>query len=133
MLYQLSARYLPIALWETDRAHVDDVAFSPDGRWIAAHPYLEALTSVGHPERRVCIAEMAFTKKSDRFGLTKPVFSQDGERLVVFNGPEYNRKVQAWCPRTGALLSETQIQSTYNDVYPTCFSPDLKTAGGDEL
>ena len=125
-LYELGT-LSPIALWETDRAHVHDVTFSPDSRWIAAHPR-EALT-VWDIQRRVCIAEMEFIKKSDRFGLTKPVFSQDGERLVAFNKRERNMKVQIWCPRTGAVLSETQIQSTY-DVYPTCFSPDLRLLAG---
>lgn len=118
----------PIALWETDRGYIDGVTFSPDSRWIASHTYLEAIR-VWDIQNAVCIAEMAFTNKPDRFGLTKSVFSEDGERLVVINEREHNTKVQVWCPRTGALLSETQIQSTY-DVYPTCFSPDLRLLVG---
>ncbi|MDE0019225.1 MAG: WD40 repeat domain-containing protein [Candidatus Poribacteria bacterium] len=126
-LYELTT-LSPIALWETDRGYIDGVTFSPDSQWIALHRYHEALR-VWDIQNEVCIAEMEFTNKPDRFGLTNPVFSQDGERLVVFNGREYNRKVQAWSPQTGALLSETQIQSTY-DVYPTCFSPDLRLLAG---
>ena len=107
-LYQLST-LSPIALWETDRGYIDGVAFSPDSRWIASYTYLETLR-VWDIQNEVCIAEMEFTKKSDRFGLTNPMFSQDGERLVVFNEHERNMKVQVWHPRTGALLSEIAIQ-----------------------
>ena len=126
-LYELPT-LSPIALWETDRGYIDGVTFSPDSRWIASHTYQEAIR-VWDIQNAVCIAEMEFTKKPDRFGLTKSVFSEDGERLVVINERGHNRKVQVWCPRTGALLSETQIQSTY-DVYPTCFSPDLRLLAG---
>ena len=115
----------PIALWETNRGYIHDVTFSRDSRWIAAHTLNEALR-VWDLQNEVCVAEMAFTKKSDRFGLTTPVFSEDGERLVAFK--EHNT-VYAWCPHTGALLSETEIPSTY-DVYPTCFSQDLNLLAG---
>ena len=125
-LYELST-LSPIALWETDRGYIDGVTFSPDSQWIAAHPR-EALT-VWDIQRGICIAEMEFTKKRYRFGLSKPVFSQDGERLVVFHRHHYNAKVLVWCPRTGTLLSETEIPSTH-DVYPTCFSPDLNLLAG---
>ncbi len=118
----------PIALWETDRGYIDGVTFSPDSRWIASHTYLEAIR-VWDIQNAVCIAEMEFRNKPDRFGLTKPVFSQDGERLVVFNERERNMKVQVWHSRTGALLNETEIQSTYN-IYPTCFSPDSRLLAG---
>ena len=126
-LYELST-LSPIALWETDRGYIDYVTFSPDSQWIASHTYHEALR-VWDIENEVCIAEMEFANKPDRFGLTNPIFSQDGKRLVVFNERERNMKVQVWDPRTGALLSETQIQSTYY-VYPTCFSPDLSLLAG---
>lgn len=126
-LYEL-ATLSPIALWETDRGYIDGVTFSPDSRWLALHRYLEALR-VWDIQKKVCIAEMELTKKQDRSGLSKPVFSQNGERLVVFNEREHNKKVQVWSPRTGALVSETEISSTY-DVYPTCFSPDLRLLAG---
>ena len=126
-LYELPT-LCPIALWETDRGYIDGVTFSPDSQWIALHRYHEAIR-VWDIQNAACIAEMEFTKKQDRWGLTEPIFSEDGERLAVFNEYEYNRKVQVWCPRTGALLNETQIQSTY-DVYSTCFSSDLRLLAG---
>ena len=126
-LYELST-LSPIALWETDRGYIEDVSFSPDGRWIAAHTLSEALR-VWDVQNEVCVAEMAFTKKRYRFGLSNPVFSQDGERLVVFHRHHYNTKVLVWCPRTGIQLSETEIPYTY-DVYPICFSQDLNLLAG---
>ena len=119
----------PIALWETDRGYIDSVTFSPDSQWIALHRYHEAIR-VWDIQNEVCIAEMELTKVPDRWGLSKPVFSQDGERLVVFNGRDYNRKVQSWSPQTGALLNETAILSTIYGVYPICFSPDLSLLAG---
>ena len=127
-LYKLST-LSPIALWETDRGYSSDITFSPDSRWIALHRYHEAIR-VWDIQNKVCIAEMELTKVQDRWGLSKPIFSQDGERLVVFNGREYNRKVQAWSPQTGALLSETEISPITYGVYPTCFSPDLSLLAG---
>ena len=127
-LYELPT-LSPIALWETDRGYSSNVTFSPDSRWIALHRYHEALR-VWDIRNEVCIAEMELTKVQDRWGLSKPVFSQDGERLVVFNGREYNRKVQTWVPQTGALLSETEIPPITYGVYPTCFSPDLSLLAG---
>ena len=127
-LYQLST-LSPIALWETDRGYIDSVTFSPDSHWIALHRYHEAIR-VWDIQNKVCIAEMELTKVEDRWGLSKPIFSPDEERLVVFNGREYNRKVQSWSPQTGALLNETEISSTTYGVYPTCFSPDLSLLAG---
>ncbi len=127
-LYELPT-LSPIALWETDRGYSSNVTFSPDSRWIALHRYHEAI-SVWDLQNEVCIAEMELTKVQDRWGLSKPIFSQDGERLVVFNGREYNRKVQTWVPQTGALLSETEIPPITYGVYPTCFSPDLSLLAG---
>ena len=118
----------PIALWETDSGFSDRVTFSPDGRWLAAHPR-EALT-VWNIQNESCIAEMEFRDRQDCRDLSKPVFSQDGERLVVFSGHQQRmKKIQVWCPYTGTRLSETEIPSTY-DVYPTCFSQDLSLLAG---
>ena len=127
-LYELPT-LSPIALWDTERGMTDDVTFSPDSRWIAVHTYHEAIR-VWDIENEVCIAEMELTKTLDRWGLSKPVFSQNGERLVVFNGHQRKmKKIQVWCPHTGTQLSETEVPSTY-DVYPTCFSPDLRMLAG---
>ena len=124
-LYELST-LSPIALWETDRGFIDGVTFSPDSRWIASYTYHEALR-VWDIQNKVCIADMEFREKRDRRNLSKPIFSRDGERLIGFSG--YNKKVYTWCPHTGKLLSETEVLSTY-DVYPTCFSPDLRLLAG---
>lgn len=104
-IYQY-ATLSPIALWETDRGYIDKVTFSPDGQWIAAYTYLQALR-VWDIQNKSCIADMEFRKKRDSRGLSKPVFSEDGKRLVAYK--EHN-KVYAWCPRTGTQISETEIK-----------------------
>ena len=130
-MYQLST-LTPIALWETDRGSIDGVTFSPDSRWIASTTLHEALR-VWDIQNKSCIAEMEFKEKRDRFGITKPVFSADGERLVAFK--EHN-KVYVWCPRTGTKMREIEIKlngtdnETINGIYPTCFSPDLSLLAG---
>ena len=127
-LYEFST-LLPIALWETDRGFIDRVTFSPDSRWIASYTLHEALR-VWDIQNKSCIAEMEFRSRQDRRDLSKPVFSKDGERLVVFSGHQQRmKKIQVWCPHTGARLSETEIPSTY-DVYPTCFSSNLSLLAG---
>ena len=124
-LYEFST-LSPIALWETERGFIDRVTFSPDSRWIASYTHLEALR-VWDIQNQSCIAEMEF---KDRREFSKPVFSQDGERLVAFSGHQRRiKKIQVWCPHTGTQLSETEIPTIY-DVYPTCFSPDLSLLAG---
>ncbi len=130
-MYQLST-LSPITLWETDRGSIDGVTFSPDSRWIASTTLHEALR-VWDIQNKSCIAEMEFREKQDRFGITKPVFSADGERLVAFK--EHN-KVYVWCPRTGTKMREIEIKlngtenETINGIYPTCFSPDISLLAG---
>ena len=127
-LYELPT-LSPIALWETDRGYIDSATFSHDSRWIASYTYLKALR-VWDIESESCIAEMEFRDRQDNRDLSKPVFSQDGERLVVFSGHQQRiKQIQVWCPHTGTRFSETEIPSNY-DVYPTCFSPDLRLLAG---
>ena len=124
-LYELPT-LSPIALWDTERGMTDSVTFSPDNRWIATHTFVGNL-KIWDIERRVCTVEVDDHGKTD---VAKPVFSEDGERFVVFSGPQLKtKKILSWCPRTGTLLSETEIPSTY-DVYPICFSPDLRLLAG---
>ena len=131
-LYQ-PPTYSPIALWETDRGFIDRVTFSPDSRWIAAYTYLQAIR-VWDIHNEVCIAEMELTRQQIRWGVSKPIFSQNGEHLVAFNG--HNRKVFIWCPGTGTQISEIEIEfsetetESINGIYPTCFSPDLSLLAG---
>ena len=124
-LYKL-ATLSPIALWDTERGMTDSVTFSPDNRRIATHTFVGNL-KIWDIERGVCTVEVDDHGRTD---VAKPVFSEDGERLVVFSDPQLKtKKILSWCPRTGTLLSETEIPSTY-DVYPICFSPDLRLLAG---
>ncbi len=127
-LYELST-LTPIALWETERGFIDRVTFSPDSRWIASYTLHEALR-IWDIQNENCITEMEFRNEEDHRDLSKPVFSHDGEYLVVFSGHQRKmKKIQVWCPHTGTRLSETEIPSIY-DVYPTCFSQDLSLLAG---
>ena len=131
-LYQYPT-FSPIALWETDRGFIDGVTFSPDSRWIAAYTYLQAIR-IWDIQNGVSIAEMELTKEQIRWGISKPIFSQDGQHLVSFNG--HNRKIFIWCPSTGKQISEIEIElnetetESINTVYPSCFSPDLSLLAG---
>ena len=124
-LYELPT-LTPIALWDTERGMTDSVTFSPDNRRIATHTFVGNL-KIWDIERGVCPVEVDDHGRTD---VAKPVLSKDGERLVAFNGPQLKtKKILSWCTRTGTLLSETEIPSTY-DVYPICFSPDLRLLAG---
>ena len=115
-----------IALWDTERGMTSGVTFSPDSLRIVTHTFVGNL-KIWDIERGVCTVEV---DDHGRTGVAKPVLSKDGERLVVFSGPQLKtKKILSWCPRTGTLLSETEIPSTY-DVYPICFSPDLRLLAG---
>lgn len=124
-LYELPT-LSPIALWDTERGMTDSVTFSPDNRRIVTPTFVGNL-KLWDIERGVCTVEVDDHGRTD---VTKPVFSKDGERLVVFSGPQAKvKKILSWCPRTGTLLSETEIPTIYH-VYPTCFSPDLRLLAG---
>ena len=130
-MYQTST-LSPIKLWETDRGSVDGVTFSPDSRLIAPTTLEEPLR-VWNIENKSCIAEMEFKDQQDRFRITKPIFSADGDHLVAFKS--YN-KVFVWCPRTGTKMREIEVKlnstenETINGFYPTCFSPDISLLAG---
>ena len=124
-LYELPT-LSPIALWDTERGMTDSVTFSPDNRRIVTPTFVGNL-KLWDIERGVCTVEVDDHGRTD---VTKPVFSKDGERLVVFSGPQAKvKKILSWCSRTGTLLSETEIPTIYH-VYPTCFSPDLRLLAG---
>ncbi len=123
-LYELPV-LSPIALWNTESGMTDDVTFSPDSRRIVMCTFAGNVI-VWDIQSGTCVAQMA---ELDNRDFCQPVFSQDGERLVVFSGPQLKKKILSWCPHTGTQLSETEISSTY-DVYPTCFSPDLRLLAG---
>ena len=131
-LYELST-LSPITLWETERGFIDGVTFSPDSRWIASYTYLQAIR-VWDIHNEVCIAEMELTEEQIHWGISKPIFSQDGEHLVAFNG--HNRKIFIWCLATGTQISEMEIElgetetESINTIYPSCFSPDLSVLAG---
>ena len=121
-LYELPT-LSPIALWDTERGMTGGVIFSPDSRWIATHTFVENV-KIWDIERGICIAEI---DNSSGYDISKPVFSQDGQRIaaVSYQG---NGKIYIWCAHTGTQLSEIQIGETYNIVrhYWFHFSSDMR-------
>lgn len=134
-LYELPT-LSPIALWDTERGMTGDVNFSPDCRRIVTHTAAEDI-KVWDIQNGVCIAQMEGLDNQD---ICRPVFSQDGLRLVTANyrlktisrgtnTDTKNRKIYVWDSHTGEKVRETEIQHSY-DVDPLCFSPDLSLLAG---
>ena len=124
--------FSPIALWETDRGHIDGIAFSSNSQWIAAYTYLQALR-VWDIQNGSVMAEIELTEDRVRFGISKPVFSQDDEHIAAFN--DYNKKVYIWCPHTGKEIKETDIRlngikTNTIGINPKCFTTDLSLLAG---
>ena len=122
-LYELST-LSPITLCDTERGMTDSITFSPDNRWIVTHTCAGDI-KIWDIERGVCI-----TKVDDhgRSGISKPVFSQDGQRIAAISFSSHG-KIYVWCLHTGEQLSETEIQYSY-DIYPYRFTPDARLLVG---
>ena len=121
-LYELPT-LSPIALWDTERGMIGGVSFSPDSQRIVTHTFVETV-KVWDIERGICVAEIS---NSSRHDISKPVFSQDGQRIAAVSY-QRNGKIYIWCAHTGTQLSETQIGETYNIVrhYRFQFSSDMR-------
>ncbi len=121
-LYELPT-LSPIALWDTERGMTSSVTFSPDSQRIVTHTFVETV-KVWDIERGICVAEIG---NSSRHDISKPVFSQDGQRIAAVSY-QRNGKIYIWCAHTGTQLSETQIGETYNVVrhYRFQFSSDMR-------
>ena len=122
-LYELPT-LSPIALWDTERGMTDAVAFSPDSRQIVTHTFVENV-KIWDIEGGVCITKIDGQDSKD---ITKPVFSQDGQRIAAVS---YKRKgkIYVWHSHSGTPLSEIEIGETHG-IYPFQFSPDIKLLAG---
>ncbi len=114
----------PITLWDTERGMTNSVTFSPDNRRIVTHTCAGEL-KIWDFERGICIAEVDDHGRSD---ISKPVFSQDGQRIASISFSSHG-KIYVWCPHTGKQLSETEIRYSY-DIHPYRFSPDARLLVG---
>ena len=122
-LYELPT-LSPIALWDTERGMTDAVVFSPDSRQIVTHTFVENV-KIWDIEGGVCITKI---DDQDSKNITKPVFSQDGQRIAAVS---YKRKgkIYVWHSHSGTPLSEIEIGETHG-IYPFQFSPDIKLLAG---
>ena len=122
-LYELPT-LSPIALWDTERGMTDSVTFSPDNRRIVTHTFPENV-KIWDIQSGVCVAQ---TTELDNRDVCRPVFSQDGQRIVAVNY-ERNGKIYVWCSHTGTQLRATEIGET-DGTYPFQFSSDTSLLAG---
>ncbi len=93
------------------------LAYSPDGKWLAASGFQEVLlidAATRHTVQRL-------------IGLSERIeslsFSPDSQRLAVTGGsPGRLGEVQVWDVSSSELLLSKQV--TYDTIYGGCFSPD---------
>ena len=117
-LYDL-ATLSPIALWETERGMVGRIAFSSDGRWLAASNS-DQILKVLDIQNGTCLAEV----KTDDYisGLT---FSYNNQYLAA----AYARSaiVEVWHARTCELVAQFTSGTERSGFYsPISFSPDTR-------
>ena len=108
----------PIALWETERGMTFHIAFSPNGKWIAACNS-DKILKVLDIQNGTCLTQV----KIDDYisGLT---FSQDNRYLAT---AAYIRSstVEVWHAETGELFAKYSADSENTGSYrPISFSPD---------
>ena len=109
----------PIALWETERGLVFQIAFSPNGKWIAAYN-LDRILKVLDTQNGACLAQV----KTDDYisGLT---FSPDSQYITG----AYARSaiVEVWhaetCEPFAKFAADTEEAGFYT---PMSFSPDTR-------
>ncbi|MEW8093473.1 MAG: TIR domain-containing protein [Candidatus Thiodiazotropha endolucinida] len=129
----LTAGWSGVHLWDatggglvaqlTD-AQAIDVAFSPDGEWLAASllSYCEVLTwTVNETAKEVPIGDGECDPGSTQIG-----FSPDGRALAITTG-EFQEHIELWDHRSQARLATLEGQSTINDL---AFLPDGRIVTG---
>ena len=117
-LYDL-ATLSPVALWETERGMVSRVAFSHNGKWIAASNS-DQILKVLDVQNGTCLTQ---TETEDYIsGLT---FSSDNRYLAA----AYARSstIEIWNPETGEPFAKFTSDTKKAGFYrPICFSTDSR-------
>ena len=117
-LYDL-ATFSPVALWESEQGAVESVAFSPNGKWIAASfsgPFIKILDV----QNGTCLSQIK--RETFLYGMT---FSHDNRYLAV---AYYSSSViEVWYTETGKPFARLTADIGNGGIYrPICFSPDTQ-------
>ena len=109
----------PIALWETERGMISDIAFSPNGKWIAISNWDKVL-KVWNIQRGVSIAQIELADFRDSF-----TFSPDNRWLAISNRDTGNVEFRE--PETGKIVSTLIGETEKGGAFmPIAFSPDTQ-------
>ena len=115
-LYDLTT-LSPIALWEAERGVVESVAFSPNGKWIAAS-FSDRILKILDVQNGTCLTQV----KSETF-LEGMTFSNDNRYIAAAYWS--TSVVEVWHAETGKPYARLTADIEKGGIYrPICFSPD---------
>ncbi len=117
-LYDL-ATLSPIALWNVERGMVESVAFSPNGKWIAAS-HSGRMLKIWNVQNGTFWTQV----KLENF-IYRMTFSHDNQYLAV----AYDRSsvIEVWHTETGKPFARLTADIEEGGIYrPICFSPDTQ-------
>ena len=120
-LYNLTT-LSPVALWETEHSYVESVAFSPNGKWLAAS--LSArLIKILDVQTGTCQTQIKSENHSESV-----TFSPDN-RYIAVNSSVYDSTpiVEVWHAETGKPFAKfTADEERAGHCQPISFSPDTR-------
>ena len=106
----------PIALWETERGLIVNVAFSPNGKWIAIYN-LDNIIKVLDIRKGTCLSQVE--TNGTVYGLT---FSDDNRYLAASYGS--SAIVEVWHTETCEPVAQYTLDTEETSYYcPISFSP----------
>ena len=117
-IYDL-ARLSPVAFYEAERGVVESVAFSPNGKWIAAS-FSGRILKILDVQNGTCLTQV----KLETF-LEGMTFSHDNRYLAVAYWS--TSVVEVWHVETGKPFARLTADIEKGGIYrPICFSPDAR-------
>ncbi len=120
-LYNLTT-LSPVALWETEHSYVESVAFSPNGKWLAAS-FSERLLKILDIQTGTCLTQIKSENHNECV-----TFSHDNKYIAV-NSSVYDSTpiVEVWHAETGKPFAKFTAENERAGHYqPISFSPDTR-------
>ena len=120
-LYDLTT-LSPVALWNAERGVVESVAFSPNGKWIAAS-FSDRIIKIRNVQNGTFWAQV----KSETF-LEGMTFSNDNRYIAAaYSAYSSSPTVEIWHVETGKPFAKLTADDERAGHYrPICFSPDTQ-------